>query len=166
MEDHIKHKLRNHYHRVKLHVQTNAPTQISLLVLGALIVITIILGLVISTLSQEKEFLKYNIKKCYDKRDTALNRENEISYSTKNNMVSLSYVFEQKCFKKSDISYTIDKNSISLVVTTKDSREDCSCDTDVEVTLGPLEDNEYTFNIIKKADKLQYLVDSRNVTVS
>ena len=112
----MKDKIKNKIHKARLHVLTNERTQMILYAIAIIFVIAIVSVLVISTINQQRAFLKYQVKSCYDKSEISSNESPVIKYATIGGNVVVSYEFEQKCYRKLDIEHTKGQDSINLYI--------------------------------------------------
>jgi len=162
----VKHKIKQKVHRARLKIYTSKKLQTALYILALLILVVIVTLLVTTTINQQKAFVKYHIKSCYDKGTEMDNSSREVIYATKGkNIVVASYTFAQKCFDDIDVDHTTEENNVSIHVSTRGLKDDCICESNIQAEIGPLVEKWYTVNIFKKADNTEYLVDIQNITL-
>jgi len=160
-----KHKLLQNIHKLKLYVLTNEKVQIGLNI-SVLIILIIVGSLLISGGMFSKEGLvTYKAKTCYNKVEVGSENNPDIIYASRGEFLVVSYKFKQKCYKKMDFDYEVDENIVDLYISTNNIQEDCMCDNQITSEIGPLDPGIYMINIYKKADDVEYLVNSRNMTI-
>lgn len=164
--DELKHKIKQKVHKAKLHISTHRPTQIALYVAVLIFLVVIVTLLVTTTVNQQKAFIKYHVKSCYNKNNVEGNLTQDIVFATKGeNIVVASYTFVQKCYDGIEVDHSRNDNNINIYVMPENMKEDCLCETNVQAEIGPLKEKVYIVNIFKKTEGVEYLIKTETITM-
>lgn len=157
------HRWKQHWHRLKLNVQTNQRVQLAL---GGLLLIFILLPLALIIFSTpDTSFVQFDVSRCYDRSESPQGSPSDISLSLREGFMEITYGFNQKCYAAIETDHSSRGNTIDLLVIVRDMQDECFCNTDVNARIGPLEDGIYTLNIRKRADNDNFLVHTQQVQI-
>jgi hypothetical protein len=133
-------------------------------------VVGIILIVLLLVVFDRPSFVSYKTTSCYNRQPVELTQDVDIQeveplsvqWSLEEEEAHLLYSFQQKCYSGLDVTHTVEGNQVRVIVFPQKLQDDCMCQTDLEVTLKPVE-REYTIDLVKRTDSGQYTVDSRTI---